>query len=138
MKIVIDSAIPYINGVFEPFAEVVYCLGADITHDMVVDADALIIRTRTKCNKALLEGSAVKHIATATIGFDHIDLEYCATNNIEVTSAAGCNARAVLHWMAGVLAHLSQTQGWTPEQKRVGIVGVGNVGRLIKEYLEAW
>ncbi len=138
MKIVIDSAIPYINGVFEPFAQVVYCLGGDITHDMVVDADALIIRTRTKCNRALLDGSTVKHIATATIGFDHIDLDYCAKNNIKVTSAAGCNARAVLHWMAGVLAYLSNTQKWIPSQKKIGVVGVGNVGRLIKEYCQEW
>ncbi len=138
MKIIIDSAIPYIKGVFEPFAQVVYCLGANITPQMVVDADALIIRTRTKCDKRLLEGSSVRHIATATIGFDHIDLDYCAKNNIKVTTAAGCNARAVLHWMGATLTFLSETQGWKPAQKCVGVVGVGNVGRLIKEYCEAW
>ncbi len=138
MKIVIDSAIPYIEGVFEPFAEVVYCLGGEITPRVVADADAMIIRTRTKCDQYLLAGSKVKHIATATIGFDHIDLDYCHTNNIKVTSAAGCNARAVLHWFGAVMIYLSQVQGWQPSQKRLGVVGVGNVGRVIKEYGSHW
>ncbi len=138
MKIVIDSGIPYIEGVFEPFAEVVYRLGSDICADTVRDADALIIRTRTRCDDSLLRGSKVRHIATATIGFDHIDTEYCHAQGITVTSSAGCNARAVLHWMGAVLEHLSRSQGWEPEQKTVGIVGVGNVGSLVKEYCQAW
>ncbi len=138
MKIIIDSAIPYIKGVFEPFAQVVYCSGGDITSSMVTTADVLIIRTRTRCDESLLRGSRVKYIATATIGFDHIDLEYCRVNGIEVSSAAGCNARAVLHWMGAVLSYLSGVQGWTPAQKRIGVVGVGNVGRLIEEYCRTW
>ncbi|MFI3292965.1 MAG: 4-phosphoerythronate dehydrogenase [Rikenellaceae bacterium] len=138
MKIVIDSAIPYIKGVFEPFAQVTYCLGSEITPEIVVDADAMIIRTRTKCNKEMLRGSSVRHIATATIGFDHIDLDYCAQHNITVTSAAGCNARAVLHWVGTALAHLSQLKGWQPCEKTIGVVGVGNVGSLIKEYALEW
>ncbi len=138
MKIVIDSAIPYIKGVFEPFAQVTYCLGSEITPQIVADADAMIIRTRTKCNEDLLRESSVKHIATATIGFDHIDLDYCLSRNITVTSAAGCNARAVLHWMGAALVYLSQRQGWQPSDKTIGVVGVGNVGSLIKKYAEDW
>ncbi len=138
MKIVIDSAIPYIQGVFEPYAEVVYCVGAEFTASVVAQADALIIRTRTRCDKALLKGSRVKHIATATIGYDHIDLEYCRTNDITVTTAAGCNARGVLHWFAAAMVHLSDTKGWTPSHTKLGIIGVGNVGRLIKQYGELW
>ncbi len=122
----------------EPYAEVVYCLGSDISAEMARDADALIVRTRTRCDESLLRGSRVKHIATATIGFDHIDLDYCRANGIRVSSAAGCNARAVLHWFGAVVVELSRSQGWTPEQKTVGIVGVGNVGRLLKEQCEAW
>ena len=75
MKVVIDSAIPYIAGVLEPYAEVVYRGGEKFSAADVKDADALIIRTRTRCGKALLEGSSVKLIATAPIGFDHIDLQ---------------------------------------------------------------
>ena len=73
MKVVVDRAIPFLEGVLEPFATVEYYSAECITAAVVADADALIIRTRTRCNRALLEGSKVQFIATATIGFDHID-----------------------------------------------------------------
>ena len=138
MKVVIDSAIPYINGILEPFAEVVYLPGKDFSHEDVADADALIIRTRTRCNEALLHGSKVRMIATATIGFDHIDLDYCTAHGIKVVTAAGCNAAGVLQWVAAALAMLSADEGWQPNDKTLGIVGVGNVGSLVDEYAHAW
>ena len=79
MKFVIDKDIPFIKGVFEPWAEVVYLEGSAISRVDLLDADALIIRTRTRCDATLLAGTGVKIIATATIGFDHIDLDYCAS-----------------------------------------------------------
>ena len=138
MKVVIDSAIPYIAGVLEPYAEVVYRAGEQFSSSDVKDADALIIRTRTRCDEALLEGSSVKLIATATIGFDHIDLQYCASPGIEVVTAAGCNAAGVLQWVAATLALLARTQCWQPDQMRLGIVGVGNVGSLVERYARRW
>lgn len=138
MKIVIDSAIPYIEGVLEPFAEVVYRPGKAICADDVREADALVIRTRTRCDAQLLEHSRVRMIATATIGFDHIDLPWCAERGIEVATAAGCNARGVLQWIAAVLDFLACREGWHPAQKTLGIVGVGHVGSLVKAYAEAW
>ena len=138
MKILADKAIPYLQGVLEPFAEVEYIDGNSFTHKDVSDADALIIRTRTRCNRALLEGSKVQLIATATIGFDHIDLEYCRERNIEVATSAGCNARGVLQWVSSALALLAEREGFRPEDRTLGIVGVGNVGKLIKEYAEHW
>lgn len=138
MKVVIDSAIPYIAGVLEPYAEVVYRAGEQFSSSDVKDADALIIRTRTRCDEALLEGSRVKLIATATIGFDHIDLQYCASQGIEVVTAAGCNAAGVLQWVAATLALLARTQCWQPDQMRLGIVGVGNVGSLVERYARRW
>ena len=138
MKVVIDSAIPYIAGVLEPYAEVVYRAGEQFSSSDVRDADALIIRTRTRCGEALLEGSRVKLIATATIGFDHIDLQYCASRGIEVVTAAGCNAAGVLQWVAATLALLARTQCWQPDQMRLGIVGVGNVGSLVERYARRW
>ena len=74
MKVIIDSAIPFLKGVLEPFAEVEYLAGSEFTSGVVADADAMIVRTRTRCDRALLEGSKVQFIATATIGFDHIEL----------------------------------------------------------------
>ncbi len=138
MKIIVDKAIPFVKGILEPWADVVYLPGKEICNEDVKDADALIIRTRTRCNADLLEGSSVRMIATATIGFDHIDLNYCREKGIEVATAAGCNARGVLQWMGGVLTCLSLMQGWQPRQRTLGIVGVGHVGSLIKEYAEKW
>ena len=96
MKVVIDNKIPYIKGVIETLAdEVVYLPGSEMTADAVKDADALIIRTRTHCNRALLQGSKVKFIGTATIGFDHIDTAYCNEAGIVWRNCPGCNAGAV-------------------------------------------
>ncbi len=138
LKFVIDSAIPYISGVLEPYGEVVYLPGKDFTAADVRDADALIIRTRTRCDASLLEGSRVRLIATATIGFDHIDLEWCKANNIKVITAAGCNAAGVLQWVSAALAMLSENGGLLPEKTTLGIVGVGNVGSLVERYVRAW
>ena len=138
MKITIDNAIPFIAGVFEPYAEVQYLAGERFDAESVRDSDALIIRTRTKCNAALLDGSKVRLIATATIGYDHIDLDYCRAHNIEVATAAGCNSRGVLQWVAAALRLLAERQGWTPSEHRLGIVGVGNIGRLVEEYARRW
>ena len=99
MKIVADKHIPFLEGVFEPYAEVVYIDGREINHNDIIDADALVIRTRTRCNAALLEGTKVSMIATATIGMDHIDLEYCRNRNIEVYNAQGCNAGGVMQYV---------------------------------------
>ena len=136
--IVVDEAIPFLEGVLEPWADVRYLPGARIEVDDVRDAEALIVRTRTRCDARLLAGSRVRLIATATIGFDHIDTEWCAANGIRVATAAGCNARGVLQWVAAVLVSLSQMQGWQPCQKTLGIVGVGHVGSLVKDYAESW
>lgn len=138
MKIVIDSAIPFVEGLFEPYATVLRRPGSQICRDDVRDADALIIRTRTRCDAALLEGSQVSIIATATIGFDHIDLDYCYDHGIEVATAAGCNARGVLQWVAATLALLARRDGFAPKERTLGIVGVGNVGRLVEQYGRAW
>ncbi len=138
MKIIVDSAIPFLQGVLEPFAEVCYLAGSAISAKEVHDADALIIRTRTRCDAHLLAGSKVRIIATATIGFDHIDLDWCAAHGIEVHTAAGCNARGVLQWFAAAAVWLARSQSWHPHQRTVGVVGVGHVGRLVAEYAAAW
>ena len=138
MKVIIDSAIPYIRGVVEPYAEVVYCKATEIDSIVVRDADALVIRTRTKCCRELLEGSRVSFIATATIGRDHIDEEYCRAAGIEIASAAGCNARGVLQWVAAALRHVAESDGKRPEDYTLGVVGVGNVGSLVVEYARHW
>ncbi len=138
MKIIIDRAIPLIEGVLEPFAQVEYCDGVAIDRDVVRDASALIIRTRTHCNQELLSGSSVKAVCSATIGFDHIKVEECEAMGIQVRRAAGCNARAVLQWFAASMKYLCEERGWSPEGRTVGVVGVGNVGSLIVQYAQLW
>ena len=100
MKIVCDNKIPFIRGVFEPYAEVVYLPGKETTAEVVRDADAIVTRTRTKCDAALLAGSSVKVIATATIGFDHIDTAWCEANGILWRNAPGCNSWSVKQYIA--------------------------------------
>lgn len=136
MKIVIDDKIPYICGAMEPFAEVVYLPGAKTTHEVVKDADALITRTRTKCNKNLLEGSKVKFIASATIGYDHIDTEYCKKAGIEWTNAPGCNAESVNQYIASALFSYSLKKRFDLKDKIIGIIGVGHVGSRVARFCE--
>ncbi len=137
MKIVIDDKIPFIKGVLEPYAEVVYLPGAVFAHGNINDADALIIRTRTKCNEALLKSTSVKFIATATIGYDHIDTDWCEANGITWTNAPGCNSGSVHQYIASVLATLSAHFGFKFEGMTLGVVGVGNVGSKVARLGEA-
>lgn len=129
MKIVIDDKIPFIRGVLEPFADVLYLPGSRITPADVHDADALIVRTRTTCNSALLANSAVKVVATATIGFDHINTAELDALGIRWFNAPGCNAASVKNYIASALANLPLDL----ENKTLGIIGVGNVGKLVAD-----
>ena len=131
MKIVCDNKIPFLRGVLEPYAEVVYLPGKETTAEVVKDADALITRTRTICNEALLKGSSVKVIATATIGFDHIDTEWCERNGIIWRNAPGCNSWSVKQYIGSVLVRLAQKHGLNLEGMTLGVVGVGNVGSKV-------
>ena len=136
MKFIIDDKIPYIKGALEPFGEVVYLPGKQTTSDIVRDADAIITRTRTICNESLLQNSAVKFIATATIGYDHIDTEYCKQAGIEWTNAPGCNSKSVEQYVASALFVLSEKQGFKLKGKTIGIVGVGQVGSKVAKVCE--
>ena len=131
IKIVIDDAIPFIQGVFEPYAEVVYKGGRDICREDLLDASALVIRTRTKCDADLLDGTAVKFIATATIGTDHIDHEYCDSKGIVVRNAAGCNAGGVMNYVFSALYGVASRKAIRLDGSKLGIVGVGNVGSRV-------
>lgn len=132
IKIVADSAIPFLEGVFEPYADMTYVPGDKIAPDVIRDADALMIRTRTRCNAKLLEGSSVKFIATATIGTDHIDFPYCDSRGIVVRNAPGCNAGGVMEYVFSALYGLASRRAISLEGDTIGIIGVGHVGSLIE------
>lgn len=132
MKVIVDNKIPFIKEAIEKIAdEVVYAPGKDFTPSLVKDADALIIRTRTHCNRGLLEGSKVKFIATATIGFDHIDTEYCREAGITWTNAPGCNSASVAQYLHSSLILLQESKGINLSEATIGIIGVGNVGNKV-------
>lgn len=133
MKIVIDHKIPFIRGVFEPYAQVLYLPGPEISNEHLRDTDCLLVRTRTQCNQRLLEGTRVKFIGTATIGFDHIDAGWCEQNGIKWTNAPGCNSESVAQYITSALLIVAQRGNFDITTKTLGIIGVGNVGTKVEK-----
>jgi erythronate-4-phosphate dehydrogenase len=136
LTLVIDDHIPFIKGVLEPNARVVYAREGLIDREMARMADGLIVRTRARCDANLLQGTPVKFIATATIGYDHIDTEYCNKNRISWHHAPGCNASSVKQYIASVLANLLLYNGFDLKGKIIGIVGAGHVGSKVAHLAE--
>lgn len=134
MKIVVDDKIPYIREALANIgAETVYKKGGDICRADVLDADALIVRTRTICNRELLEGTSVSFIATATIGYDHIDRDYLRKAGIHWVNCPGCNAASVAQYVECSLLSLRRDMGLSLESLTIGIVGCGHVGSKVRD-----
>ena len=137
IKIVADDKIPFLKGVLEQVADMVYLPGKEISAEDVRDADALITRTRTCCDASLLDGSGVKFIATATIGYDHIDTEYCERQGIRWTNAPGCNSCSVEQYILSVFLNIAGLENFDLTSKTLGIVGVGYVGSKVERIARA-
>ncbi len=137
MKVVVDDKIPFIRGVLEPFSEVIYASGAQIDSRLVRDADALLVRTRTICDETLLDGSNVRFIGSATIGYDHIDTEYCENHDIAWTNSPGCNSSSVMQYVVSALCFISGNSGFSLKNRTLGIVGVGNIGSKVEKAAKA-
>lgn len=133
MKIVIDKAIPFISGVFEPYAETLYKNGPEIIKSDLLDADALVTRSRTQCNAALLEGTSVRMIATATIGTGHIDLPYCDSKGIFCKTSSGSNAGGVMNYVFSALYGVAARKSIPLTGSTMGVVGGGHVARRVIE-----
>ncbi len=131
IKIVADIDIPFLKGVLDSYVEINYFKGADINHNIIKDADALIIRTRTICNRELLENTKIKSIYTATIGTDHIDKDYCKNNGIKIYDSAGCNAWGVVQYVISAIFTVYTKNGLSIQDKTIGIIGAGNVGERL-------
>ncbi len=131
MKIVADDKIPFLKGVLEPFAEVDYLPGDQIDPASLKNADVLLTRSITRCSAELLDKSAVKLIATATIGDDHIDKQFCKEKNIEWTTAKGCNAGAVVQYVTAALLEVAGKERIDLVGKTLGIIGVGEIGSWV-------
>jgi len=131
IKIVADNKIPFLAGALEGVARVVYLPGNEISRENLRHADALIIRTRTRCNRELLEGTSIRFIASATIGYDHIDTEYCREHGIGWTNAPGCNSSSVEQYVVSALLWLANQRSMDLGALVLGVIGVGNVGSKV-------
>ncbi|MCX7876480.1 MAG: 4-phosphoerythronate dehydrogenase PdxB [Melioribacteraceae bacterium] len=134
IKIVADDKIPFLKGVLDSFAKIDYLNYLQIKNEILKDVDALLVRTRTKCNKELLDNTSVKFIATATIGFDHIDTKYCEEKNIKWLNAPGCNSSSVMQYFASALLNIAKKKNISLKEKTLGIIGVGNVGKKVEKF----
>jgi len=128
---------PYVREAFERLGDVVVRPGREICADDVRDAALLAIRSTTRVDRALLEGSSVRFVGTATIGTDHLDKHYMESQGIAWCYSPGCNANSVGEYVVAALLCLSQRHGFPVEGKTIGIIGVGNVGRRVVEKARA-
>jgi erythronate-4-phosphate dehydrogenase len=131
MRILVDENIPQGREVFSAYGDVATFHGRKLAAADVRGADALLVRSITKVNAALLDGSNVKFVGTATIGVDHVDQEYLKSRGIGFSAAPGCNARSVAEYFVAAMLHLHVTQGLHLDGKTLGVVGYGNVGRAV-------
>ena len=128
-QVIIDKGIPFLEGVFPPEIDVRYLSPEEITPEAVRCADALFVRTRTQINKELLQGSNIRFVATATIGFDHIDQDYCREAGIHWVSCPGCNAQAVCDYVEEAISSIKSGEN----ALTIGVVGYGHVGQLVAQ-----
>lgn len=130
-KIVVDENIPYGREAFGTLSEVRTMAGRAITPVDLRDAEILCVRSITKVNADLLAGTAVRFVATATIGVDHIDLPYLRSRGIAFASAPGSNANSVAEYITAALLVMADRRAMELAGKTLGIVGVGNVGSRV-------
>ncbi|MFK3661192.1 4-phosphoerythronate dehydrogenase PdxB [Scandinavium sp. NPDC088450] len=137
MKILVDENMPYARELFSRLGEVKAVPGRPIPQHELDDADALMVRSVTKVNEALLAGKGIKFVGTATAGTDHVDDKWLAEAGIGFSAAPGCNAIAVVEYVFSSLLMLAERDGFALADRTVGIVGVGNVGGRLQKRLEA-
>ncbi|MFH0965799.1 MAG: 4-phosphoerythronate dehydrogenase [Planctomycetota bacterium] len=131
MRIVADENIPFAREAFGQLGDVTLAAGRLITPGAVRDAELLFVRSVTRVDAALLTGSRVRFVATATIGTDHVDTGYLASQGISFAYAPGSNANSVAEYVTAALLVLAGRKGWTLAGRSIGIVGAGNVGSAV-------
>ncbi|MFA5554141.1 MAG: 4-phosphoerythronate dehydrogenase [Phycisphaerae bacterium] len=137
MKIIADQNIPFVKECFSSIGDVTAVSGREITAEILRDADILLVRSITPVNEQLLSGSKVKFVATATIGFEHVDIDYLNAHNIGFTSAPGSNANSVAEYIIAALLEIGKNHNIELAGKSIGIIGVGNVGSRVENKCKA-
>ncbi|MGK9477743.1 4-phosphoerythronate dehydrogenase [Melioribacter sp. OK-6-Me] len=134
MLIVADENIPQVKSAFGQFGDVRLFHGRSITNKDLIDADVLLVRSITKVDKNLLEGTKVKFVATATIGTDHIDQDYLRKNGIQFADAAGCNAYSVAEYVISAITEIFFRNNVSFHNSTLGIIGYGNIGTKVDAF----
>ena len=137
MRILADRNIPYVKEAFAPLGDVEVVSADGIVPGAVKDAELLLVRSTVRVDRALLEGSRVRFVGTATIGFDHLDLDALSALRVAWAAAPGSNAASVAQWWASALLTSCERRGVDPARLTIGIVGVGAVGSLIERFARA-
>jgi len=137
MKVVADENIPFVAECFSSIGDLELVGGREITPSAIADADVLLVRSITRVGAELLAGSKVRFVGTATIGFEHIDIEYLSRNNIGFVSAPGSNANSAAEYVIAGLLEIGQKYDIDLDGKSIGIIGVGNVGSRVAKKCEA-
>ncbi|MFQ6370534.1 4-phosphoerythronate dehydrogenase [Shewanella sp. YIC-542] len=139
MKLVVDENMPYVSQLFAPLGEIVPVNGRQLDAASVADADILLVRSVTRVDEALLGGNAqLKFVGSATIGTDHVDVDYLAARGVPFSNAPGCNATSVGEYVFIALLELAAKYGTSLKQRKVGIVGAGNTGTAVAKCLNAY
>jgi len=137
MKVIADENIPCVEQAFASLGDVSLVSGRGMQPEQVRDADILLVRSVTRVDASLLEGSSVRFVASATIGFDHVDRDYLQQQKIGFATAPGSNATSAAEYVVSVLMVLSEQRGFELAGKTVGIIGCGNVGSRVRQKLSA-
>lgn len=135
MKIVADDHIPFLKEYFPSSVDWVLMSGRDIKPADVKEADILLVRSITRVNQALLQGSSVKFVGSVATGTDHLDTTYLDKVGIAWSAAAGCNAQAVVEYVIAVVAALQMQSVLPNKPLRAGVIGVGRIGSAVARLL---
>ncbi|MFC2119696.1 4-phosphoerythronate dehydrogenase [Bacteroidota bacterium] len=137
MQLVVDENIVFAEEAFSQFGDVLLMSGREITNDILHNADALIVRSITNVDEELLQNTNIKFVGTATIGTEHVDINYLDENAIAFADAKGCNADSVVEYVFTALLKILVDNKLTLKNKSIGIIGVGNIGSRVVKYAEA-
>ncbi|MGK0298664.1 MAG: erythronate-4-phosphate dehydrogenase [Gammaproteobacteria bacterium] len=136
MNIIADKSIPFIGHFFNSIGDLTLLDSKEISHSVLKNTDVLLVRTVTQVNQELLKGTSIQYVATATSGYDHIDIDYLNTKGIGFAHAPGCNARSVAEYVLSSLFVISELMNFELINKSVAIIGCGNVGSIVSSFIK--
>ena len=137
LNIVAGENIPYLKEAVEGLGTLAILPGRAITSADLQHTQILLIRSITQVDKALLQGTPVEFVGSASAGTNHMDMAYLQSHNIGFASASGSNANSVAEYVMAALLLLGKQRNFELKGKTIGIVGVGNVGKLVEAKAEA-